>query len=108
MNSDSSYRLDLEKYGSPIFTGRPNGELARTKYSLDSWDDENARVEVLVPDSAKVLNSSFLLGLLGPSIQHYASKESFLDHYHFVIPPRFEKQLEKTIERALFKTLDND
>jgi hypothetical protein len=95
--------IDLSSYGSVVFTGRTNGRRARAHFGLDEIDNESDCVVVRVPDDASVLNSSFLLGFLGKSIQQYGSKEEFLRHFRFSAPKKFQKQIDTTIDRALFR-----
>jgi len=98
-----THKLDLSTYGALIFTGRPNGERVREKLHVEEYSSSEEDFLVIVPDETKTLNSSFLLGFLGDEIVKCKTKESFLDKFKFKMPPRFYKQLDTAIRRALFK-----
>lgn len=87
-----------------MYVGRERGEAARARFPMDDWDRGDAPVTVTIPDSTFSINSSFFLGLFGPSIQAAGSRERFLRKYHFECDVRFwEETIERGIERALFE-----
>lgn len=97
-------KIDLAKFGGPVYSGRPKGEAAREKIDLDKIDkDPSAIVIIRVPDNTFSLNSSFFLGLLGKSIRAAGSREKFLEKFKFKNPPHIEIDIEGGIEKALLE-----
>ena len=102
MNS-SGPKIDFNDLGGPVYAGRPRGELARKRLRLDSLDQSSVPVEVIIPDETYSLNSSFFLGLFGPSVVHCKSRDGFLEKYHFQGPDFILQEVEAGIERALME-----
>lgn len=79
--------IDLLKYRgnhSTLFTGRPQGEQARTELELDKIDKQkDVVVEFIIPEGTSSFNPSFYLGLLYNSIK--ALGEKFDAKYSFKI-----------------------
>jgi hypothetical protein len=93
--------IEFEKLGMPVFTGRPRGVALRKKLKLDSVDEVGERVSVDIPEDVYTVTSSFFLGLFGPSVRHYGSKNDFLCHYSFKAPERVASRLDEWVDRAL-------
>jgi hypothetical protein len=93
--------IDFSKLGGPVFVGRANGAQARQKLKIDQLDEERAPVQVLIPEDAYALNSSFFLGMFGPSIARFNSRERFFAHYRFDGPEHIVDALSLVVERAL-------
>jgi len=56
---------------------------------------------VVVPDGTYSVNSSFFLGMFGPSISHFGSRDAFLEHYPLEAPTHVRDSLEELIDRTL-------
>lgn len=95
--------IDFGELGGPVYAGRPRGELARQRLALDALDASDGNVSVLVPTSTYSLNSSFFLGLFGPSVIYFGSRDRFLAKYIFDAPDFVMQEIEKGIERALIE-----
>jgi hypothetical protein len=93
--------IDFAKLGGPVYVGRPNGEAARRKLLVDELDRAKEVVEVYVPDGTYSINSSYFLGLFGPSVVHFGSEESFFEHYNFHAPATHMDSIHRHAERAL-------
>lgn len=81
-------KIDLLKYrgqGSTVFTGRPEGKLARADLQLDTKDDDGIEYMVLIPKDTTSFNSSFFLGLFFDSIKKMGSIDRFYEKYSFEI-----------------------
>ena len=83
-----SKRIDLLKYrgcNSTVFTGRPEGKLARKDLNLDEKDKDDVVYTVIIPKETTSFNSSFFLGLFYESIKSLGSIYKFNEKYDFVI-----------------------
>lgn len=79
-------RVDLGEHrsgGSRVFAGRDRGSNVRNQNKLDKLDKEGKVVEVFVPEDVFSINSSFFLGMFGPSIRQLGEEE-FRRRYRFV------------------------
>lgn len=94
--------LDLDRFrsgGSRVFAGRDRGIRVREAMKLDEIDREpEAEVEVIVPTDVFSVNSSFFLGLFGPSIRSLGA-ERFREVYQFSGRP-ITRVLEAGIQEA--------
>jgi len=93
--------IEFGKLGGPVYVGRPNGEMARRKLDIDNLDRGAETVDVRVPDDTYAINSSYFLGLFGPSVVHFGSEEAFLKHYIFHARPGLMERIHAHVERAL-------
>jgi hypothetical protein len=93
--------IDFGELGGPVYAGRPRGELARKHLGLDQMDESPAHIEVRIPETTYSLNSSFFLGLFGPSVVRFKTRNRFLEKYHFTAPDFVMQEVEEGIERAL-------
>lgn len=81
-------RLEIVKYrghNSTVFTGRPEGKLARTDLKLDEKDEDGVVYSVIIPKGTTSFNGSFFLGLFFESIKALGSIEKFYEKYQFII-----------------------
>jgi len=86
------------------FVGRKLGEETRKLLKIEEYDKLRHPLIIKANDSTRTLSSSFLLGLLGPSIVKAGSKENFLDQYKIQLPSVFEEKLSTSIRRALISS----
>lgn len=93
--------IDFSRLGGPVYVGRANGALARQKLKVDALDSEDEQIRVLVPEETYAVNSSFFLGMFGPSLAHFGSRDAFLEHYKFEAPVHVIETLKLVIDRAL-------
>lgn len=94
--------IDLSTFDGPVYTGRPRGEYIRAKIDLNKIDSNPlTNVKVIVPDNTFSLNSSFFLGLFGPSVRASGSRDKFLNKFQFINPAHITEYIESGIERAL-------
>ena len=93
--------IDFANLAGPIYTGRPKGELARQHFRLDELDAQLDAVIVKIPESTYSITNSFFLGMFGPSINRFGTREGFLNHYQFDTSPMLQKRLDSHIERGL-------
>lgn len=86
--------------GVRVFAGRDRGREVRRAADLESLDSTSAGVRVLVPLDTISVNSSFFLGLFGPSIRKLGA-DGFCEHY------RFEgREIRRTIEACVEEALN--
>lgn len=93
--------IDFSDLGGPVYAGRPRGERARKQLKLDEQDKNGLVVNVRVPDDIYSLNSSFFLGLFGPSVIYFGNRNDFLKKYVFNAPSFVIDEIDKGIDRAL-------
>lgn len=84
-----------------MYVGRASGSQARQRLKIDALDAEKEPVRVLIPDLTYAVNSSFFLGMFGPSLTRFDSREAFFSHYDFQAPEHVLKTLTLVIDRAL-------
>lgn len=95
--------IDLNNFKNPnsrVLSGRKEGLKVREKLNLDSIDKNEQKVTVIIPDDIISLNSSFFLGLFGPSVR-LLNEFSFKNKYEFLCPDFIQSSIEDGIERAL-------
>lgn len=89
-----SKKIEILKYrghGSTVFTGRPEGKLARIDLKLDTKDSDGNLYVVVIPKNTTSFNSSFFLGLFFDSIKKFGSIEKFYEKYSFEIEEQDEE-----------------
>lgn len=78
--------INLEKFmedGAKVLSGRDTGILARMSEELEEFDKEKDSIcKVVIPKQIWSLNSSFFLGLFGPSIRSLG-EAGFRNKYEF-------------------------
>lgn len=52
-----------------VYVGRGAGTRCREWANLDKWDRSAGVIEIEVPENAYSVNSSFFLGMFGPSVR---------------------------------------
>lgn len=95
--------INLNKYknaNSKVLSGRKEGKNVRDRLSLDTIDNTLEVVKVIFPEDIISLNSSFFLGLFGPSVRQLG-KEKFEEKYKFECPQFIVNSINDGIERAL-------
>lgn len=83
----STLNIELIKFrgnNSTLFTGRTQGEDARTDLKLDSKDKDNNKYIFVIPKGTTSFNPSFYLGLLFDSYKKL-NMSGFGDKYSFKI-----------------------
>lgn len=98
-----SQKIEILKYrgqGSTVFTGRPEGKLARTDLKLDTKDSDENLYVVVIPKNTTSFNSSFFLGLFFDSIKKLGSIMKFNEKYSFEIEEK-DKEWKAILERNL-------
>jgi hypothetical protein len=94
--------IDLFKYrgkDSSLFTGRPQGELARLELNLEKNDKAGNKIIFIIPKETSSFNPSFYLGLLYESIKHFGF-DKFEEYYTFEIAdedPAIKKVLQTNL-----------
>lgn len=83
MSSRPHVTVALDQFGDKVFVGRPKGERARVIAKLDRADERDSNVTVIVPEGVYSVNSSFFLGMFGPSVRRWR-EEGFRERYKFV------------------------
>jgi len=97
-------QIDLNKARIPpdseFLSGRDCGEEFRRKFQVDRLDATPGEVKILIPDAIVSMNTSFFLGLFGPSVRKLG-KENFSKKYKFVADNVHLATVAEGIERAL-------
>lgn len=101
MIATSTEVIDFEKIEGPVYTGRGRGEHLRSDLHLDEIDKNGTKVIVKFPDGTYTITSSFFLGLFGPSVVSYGSKEAFYSNYQFKTPAFLKDVIDSYVARAL-------
>src|SRR4051812_30429827 len=96
-------KIDLGKYGGPVFVGREAGESARRRSHLDKYDGMDGRVKIVVPEGTYSVNSSFFLGMFDKSIKKLGTREAFIEKFEFQYPEHLAESIEAAINRALLE-----
>ena len=99
--SASQQTIDFAKIDGPVYTGRDRGERLRSELELDKLDAVDGVVDVRIPATVYTMSSSFFLGLFGPSVLRFGTKEAFFKHYRFASPEFLDEVLETYASRAL-------
>lgn len=93
--------IDFAAFNSRVLVGRPRGEQARKKYMLDNIDEDGGQVDINVPSNIYSVNSSFFLGLFGPSVVSAGSRQNFFSRYRFTASSELMERFEGYVARAL-------
>jgi len=97
--------IDLGVYRSPesrVYAGRARGEQVRKATKLDDIDQTQRSVHVIVPADVFSINTSFFLGMFGPSIRALGA-ELFRRKYVFE-----GKSISRVYEAAIREALTTD
>jgi len=96
--------IDLGKYKSAksrVFSGRLEANVVRKKINLDILDkNDDEVVNITIPTDIISLNSSFFLGLFGPSVR-FLGEQKFREKYVFECTDIIKRSVNDGIERAL-------
>ena len=93
--------INFRDLGGPVYIGRPKGEATRKKFRLDEIDRSETQVIIEIPDDIYSINSSYFLGMFGPSIKFAGSREAFLKKFKFSASDAILSKIDKYIVRAL-------
>jgi len=94
--------FDLTKLGGIVYVGRPNGEAARKHFKVSKVDSDKAYpVDVIFPEKARTLTSSFFLGMFGNSVRAAGSRDEFFERFHFNANAQIIDEIELGIKEAL-------
>lgn len=93
--------IDFSKVAGRIYAGRPNGVNAREYFNLSELELEENDVQVIFPENARSISSSFFLGMFGDSIRRAGSKSAFMQHFRFQANPHISQQIDKVVDRAV-------
>jgi hypothetical protein len=93
--------IDFATLGGPVYVGRANGTQARKRLKIDVLDAEADPIRVLIPEQTYSVNSSFFLGMFGPSLTRLDSPLAFFTHYDFRGPDHVLGTLRLVVDRAL-------
>lgn len=83
-----------------VYTGRKRGGEDRKRFNVNTLDQDDDRVEFIVPNSTYSMTSSYFLGLFGDSIRKFG-RDKFLHKYLIIAPPHVERKVDDWISRAL-------
>lgn len=97
----SKMTVDLTTVEGPVYTGRHKGEALRSEFHLDEKEAGFDVVEVVIPESAYTVSSSFFLGLFGPSVLKCGSVDSFERKFQFRAPEFLHPVLHRHASLAL-------
>lgn len=67
-------------------SGKERGVAARLALSLDSIEDTEVEIEIIVPDFIDTISPSYFQGLFSESIRKFGGKAGFLEKYKFTAP----------------------
>lgn len=87
--------------GAKIFTGRDKGIEAREELNLNSLDEGNEAIKVLIPSDTWGINPSFFGGMFEGSIKKLGAK--FTEKYNFMYSNGDE--LNESMKRDIFDNI---
>lgn len=87
-------------------SGHERGQAARAMYDLDTLDDLDVSVKILVPDDLDAIATSFFQGMFARSVRHFENDLDFLQHYQFIVRPEILEHIKRGIARV--RTRRND
>lgn len=94
--------IDFHKFGGRVYVGRPGGEEARRIFKIAEYDNEpNIQIDVIFPENARTLTSSFFLGMFGDSVLKAGSRDRFLARFIFKANKQITAEIEAGISEAL-------
>ncbi|MCK4258024.1 MAG: hypothetical protein KAX49_03550 [Halanaerobiales bacterium] len=83
-----------------VLSGREIGKKHRDKFNLNRLDKNNDTINIIVPDDLYSINTSYFLGLFGPSIRNLG-EDQFRKKYIFQCDEVIRLNIEDGIELAL-------
>lgn len=84
-------------------SGHERGLAAREFFSLDSLDDSEDMITVLVPEELDAIATSFFQGMFAASIQRLQGADGFRTHYRFSASPELLEQIDRGIRRVTMR-----
>jgi hypothetical protein len=96
-------RISLDSYGEKtgkVLAGREKGEEVRDKLDLEKMDQNSEPVEVAIPGDVYSMNTSYFLGLFGPSVRTLG-EAGFEEKYTFICDKMMKDNIDDGISRAL-------
>ncbi|UWR78860.1 hypothetical protein K4K97_09455 [Phaeobacter inhibens] len=81
-------------------SGHERGAEARDYFSLNTLDELDEPVEIVVPDDLDAIATSFFQGMFAASVRRFDSEKEFLEHYRFLASPEIIAQIIRGIERV--------
>ncbi|WP_348675250.1 hypothetical protein [uncultured Abyssibacter sp.] len=78
------YEIDFADFGGPIYIGRKKGEQSRKASGIEGAVRDGLTIELRVPQDVLAINSSFILGFLGPELRAATNITEFLDKFNFL------------------------
>jgi hypothetical protein len=91
--------LDLS--GLAVADSYQAGRQARAILRLEELDRAEGKVVVRAPADVTSMSTPFLIGLLQPSVEHFGSRQGFLDHYEIDGNPSLVSQIQRAIAYSL-------
>ena len=85
-----------------MFSGRKRGAAVRRAAELDKHDMTADSVRIIIPADTISFNSSFFLGLLGPSVRKF--RQQFASKYIIDCPPLHLPEIDEGKARALLES----
>lgn len=83
-------------------SGHDRGLAARQMFGLDQFDDQEAEIEIHVPDHIYAVSPSFVQGLLAASLQKFGlDRDAFSARYHLVASDLIKRQFDRGISAIL-------
>jgi len=89
---------DFRRENIRVYSGRERGSAVRAKDGLDKFDREEGSMTIIIPEDTISFNSSFFLGLLGPSVR--ALGAGFDKKYSFMAAEIHTADIEEGKVRA--------
>jgi hypothetical protein len=100
-------RIDLCPYADTdvrVLSGRDRGLAVRLELRLDELDTStDEKVQLVVPETVRHVNSSFFLGLIGASVQ-MLGREKFSRKYEIKALPRVQMRFQQAVDRVMLRT----
>jgi hypothetical protein len=97
-----TYRVVQGNKISKVFTGRDRGKFVREKSKLDSIEQKNDLVEIIIPNNIYSINPSFFEELF-VNVVKKLGREEFLKKFKFTSLGEYDydKPLNEAIDRIL-------
>jgi hypothetical protein len=98
-STDKTIKITVCRNNS-IFVSDIYGKSARKWFGLDYLEKSSGKVNILIPEGTTSINTSFLIGMLGKSVEKLGMK-GFEDKYNFLFEDTNDiivKKLEADIE----------
>lgn len=94
---------------SKVYTGRPEGEKARSQLKLDDFDKTDDIMKITIPEDTFSVNSSFFSGMFQKSLKTLG-EEAFRRKYLFECKKKIiiNVNLEKDIRICLIMLAANE